>query len=160
MLKLLKQDARIGDILNLYLTTGETIKGTIIELDDNYLLLEVDGVNRRYFPQIIGGWDVEKSTPQAIEKPEKELSGTDEVDDITIIEDDELFSTIIALYDKIYENEGILLSDNIKTNAIVEKVTASGVIVSTDSGETFSCHKGFMAGWKSRTRLIPEGTRC
>ena len=154
MLKLLKQDARIGDTLNLYLTTGETIKGTIIELDDNYLLLEVDGVNRRYFPQIIGGWDVEKSTPRAIEKPEKELSGTDEVDDITIIEDDELFSTIIALYDKIYENEGILLSDNIKTNAIVEKVTASGVIVSTDSGETFSCHKGFMAGF-SRANCTP-----
>ena len=32
--KLLKQDAQIGETLNLYLTTGETIKGKIIELDD------------------------------------------------------------------------------------------------------------------------------
>lgn len=150
MLKLLKQDARIGDTLNLYLTTGETIKGKIIELDDNYILLEVDGVNRRYFPQIIGGWNVEKSISQAIKQPEKVLSDTDEINDGPVVEDDELISTIIALYDKIYENEGIVLSDSIKTNAKVEKVTASGVTVITDNGETFYCHKGFMAGF-SRT---------
>ena len=38
MLGILKQDAQIGDSINLYLTTGDTVKGTIIEIGDNYLL--------------------------------------------------------------------------------------------------------------------------
>ena len=61
MLDLLKQDAQIGDSINLYLTTGDSVKGKILEIGDNFLLLDVDGVQRRYFPQLIGGWDVGKS---------------------------------------------------------------------------------------------------
>ena len=62
MLDLLRQDAQIGDSLNLYLTTGDSVKGKIIEIGENYLLLDVEGVQRRYFPQLIGGWDVVKKS--------------------------------------------------------------------------------------------------
>ena len=58
MLELLKQDAKVGDSLNLYLTSGNSVKGTIVEIGENYLHMEVDGVKRRYFPQLIGGWEV------------------------------------------------------------------------------------------------------
>ena len=64
MLDLLKQDAQVGDSLNLFLTSGNTVNGVIIEIGENYLLMEVDGVKRRYFPQLIGGWDVVRESYQ------------------------------------------------------------------------------------------------
>ena len=72
MLNLLKQDAKIGDILTLYLVSGESVKGKISEIGDNYLLMEIDGVKRRYFPQVIGGWDVMNRIEPVQELPNKE----------------------------------------------------------------------------------------
>lgn len=156
MLNLLKQDAKVGDFLNLYLTSGNSVKGTIVEIGDNYLLMEVDGVKRRYFPQLIGGWDVvnevsqsEPLTTSSVEQPsdvedqDKEESGEDEINDV-----------IISLFDSIYENEHLVMSTFIKTNAVVEKVSPTGVSVISDSGETFICHKGFMVGF-SRANCTP-----
>ena len=34
ILNMLKQDAQIGDVINLYLTTGNSVKGTILEFTD------------------------------------------------------------------------------------------------------------------------------
>ena len=150
MLNLLKQDAKVGDSLNLYLTSGNSVKGTIVEIGENYLLMEVDGVKRRYFPQLIGGWDVVNEAPQVeslevineqatdVEKNEKEAS--------TEVEE-EFNDVLISLFDKIYENEHIDLSASIKTNATVDKVLPTGVSVITDNGEQIICHKGFMAGF-------------
>ena len=90
MLKLLKQDAQIGDTLNLYLTTGEMIKGRIIELDDNCLLLEVDGSHRRYFPQIIGGWNVVRNSSLEIEAADKDSTDNEDFEGDSKEEDDEL----------------------------------------------------------------------
>ena len=63
ILNLLKQDAQIGDVINLYLTTGNSVRGTILEIGETFLLMEVEGVKRRYFPQLMGGWDVVKDNP-------------------------------------------------------------------------------------------------
>ena len=38
MLDILKQDAKEGDSLNLYLTTGGSVNGVILEIGENYLL--------------------------------------------------------------------------------------------------------------------------
>ena len=97
MLNLLKQDAKVGDSLNLYLTSGNSVKGTIVEISENYLLMEVDGVKRRYFPQLIGGWDVVNEVSQSgslatssveqpsdVEELDKEESGEDEINDVII----------------------------------------------------------------------------
>lgn len=58
MIDLLKKDTSIGDRLTLYLVTGQTIIGTIIELGDSYVLIDDNGVKKRYFPQMIGGWEI------------------------------------------------------------------------------------------------------
>lgn len=150
MLNLLKQDAKVGDSLNLYLTSGNSVKGTIVEIGENYLLMEVDGVKRRYFPQLIGGWDIvnEVSQPESQESPNKQPIDVDknEKDESTEVEE-EFNDVLISLFDKIYENEHINLSASIKTNAVVDKVLPTGVSVITDNGEQIICHKGFMAGF-------------
>ena len=156
MLNLLKQDAKVGDTLNLYLTSGNSVKGTIVEIGENYLLMEVDGVKRRYFPQLIGGWDVVNVVSQSeplntssveqpgdIEEQDKEESGEDEIKDV-----------IMSLFDSIYAKEHITLFANIKTNAVVDKVLPTGVSVITDSGEKITCLKAFMVGF-SRINCTP-----
>ena len=156
MLNLLKQDAKVGDTLKLYLTSGNSVKGTIIEIDENYLLMEVDGVKRRYFPQLIGGWDVVNEVSQSeplnilsveqpsyVEDQDKEESIEDEINDV-----------VMPLFDSIYTKEHITLSTNIKTNAVVDKVLPTGVSVITDNGEKISCLKGFMVGF-SRINCTP-----
>jgi len=80
MLDLLKQDAHVGDSLNLYLTTGNSVRGTILEIGETFLLLEVDGVRRRYFPQLIGGWDVVNETSQ-METPPKPTEQSADVEE-------------------------------------------------------------------------------
>lgn len=155
MLELLKQDAKQGDSLNLYLTSGDSVRGTILEIGENFLLMEVDGVKRRYFPQLIGGWDVIKDNPQldTSQKNDEQLANVEEHDKEETNEDD-YNDILISLFDSIYENEHINLSANINTNAIVDKVSPTGVSVIIDSGEAIICHKGFMVGF-SRANCIP-----
>lgn len=149
MLNLLKQDAKVGDSLNLYLTSGNSVKGTIVDIGDNYLLMEVDGIKRRYFPQLIGGWDVvnEVSQPESLNTSINELTSEVEEKDKEESNEDDNNDVIISLFDSIYENEHITLSEIIKTNAVVDKVLPTGVSVITDSGEKIICHKGFMVGY-------------
>lgn len=156
MLKLLKQDAKVGDSLNLYLTSGDSVKGTIAEIGDNYLLLEVDGAKRRYFPQLIGGWDVvnEVTLSESQNNLSVEQSSDVEEQDKDDSGEDALNDVIISLFDTIYEKEHITLSEIIKTNAVVDNVLPTGVNVITDSGERIICHKGFMVGF-SRANCTP-----
>lgn len=155
MLNLLKQDAHVGDSLNLYLTTGNSVRGTVLEIDESFLLLEVDGVRRRYFPQLIGGWDVVNETSQ-IETPSKPTEQSADVEEQNNEEtnEDDYNDILISLFDSIYEYEHIVMSATIKTNAVVDKVSPTGVSVISDSGETFVCHKGFMVGF-SRANCTP-----
>ena len=101
MLGILKQDAQIGDSINLYLTTGDTVKGTIIEIGDKYLLLDVEGIRRRYFPQLIGGWDVIKndSTQSNLVVEDKETIGKEKSKI-----NEEFEYGIISLFDDIYKD--------------------------------------------------------
>lgn len=147
MLDLLKQDAHVGDSLNLYLTTGDSVKGKILEIGDNYLLLNVEGVQRRYFPQLIGGWDVVKSNDS------NESSTFDEDNKISDIEkgepkkNEEFEYGLISMFDDIYKENHFDPIGKIVTNATVESITVSGVKVVTDDGEIIVCHKGFMVGY-------------
>ncbi len=154
MLDLLKQDAQVGDSLNLYLTTGDSVKGKIVEIGESYLLMDVDGVKRRYFPQLIGGWDVVPNDETT------SINGVVSTADLDTMEDEEetseveLNDILLSLFDKIYETENIDLGKTIITNAKVDRVIATGVSVITDSGDSFICHKGFMAGY-SRANCTP-----
>lgn len=155
ILNLLKQDAQIGDVINLYLTTGNSVRGTILEIGETFLLMEVEGVKRRYFPQLMGGWDVVKDNPLSgnLQKTDEQSADVGEQNDEETNEDD-YNDILISLFDNIYECEHITLSAIINTNASVVKVSPTGVSVIADSGETFVCHKGFMVGF-SRANCTP-----
>lgn len=155
ILNLLKQDAQIGDVINLYLTTGNSVRGTIIEIGETFLLMEVEGVKRRYFPQLMGGWDVVTDNPLSgnLQKTDEQSADVGEQNDEETNEDD-YNDILISLFDNIYECEQITLSAIINTNASVVKVSPTGVSVIADSGETFVCHKGFMVGF-SRANCTP-----
>ncbi len=155
ILNMLKQDAQIGDVINLYLTTGNSVKGTILEIGETFLLMVVDGVKRRYFPQLIGGWDVVKDISQieTQQNSKEQFVDVGEQNDEETNEDD-YNDILISLFDNIYKCEHITLSAIINTNASVVKVSPTGVSVVADSGETFVCHKGFMVGF-SRANCTP-----
>ena len=58
MFDLLKSDVKIGDKVNLHLINGKE-SGVIIEIGDNYILLQSEnGTKNRIFDKIIGGWEI------------------------------------------------------------------------------------------------------
>lgn len=147
MLNLLKQDAQVGDSLNLYLTTGDSVKGIIIEIGDNYLLLDVEGVQRRYFPQLIGGWDVVKCNESIESRTFDEENKTTNIEKGEPKKNEEFEYGLISMFDDIYKENHFDPIGKIITNATVESITVSGVKVVTDDGEIVVCHKGFMVGF-------------
>ena len=154
MLNLLKQDAKVGDSLNLYLTSGNSVRGTIVEIDENYLLIDVFSSQ---YKDMFYGWDIvnEVSQPEFQDFTNKQPIEADKIEKEESTEVEEEFNDVlISLFDKIYENEHIIISESIKTNATVEKVSPTGVCVVIDSGEKVICHKGFMVGY-SRSHCTP-----
>ena len=147
MLDLLKQDAQVGDSLNLYLTTGDSVKGIIIEIGDNNLLLDVEGVQRRYFPQLIGGWDVVRSNDSNESSTYDQENKTSDIEKGEPKKNEEFEYGLISMFDDIYKENHYEPTEKIITNATVESIAVSGVKVVTDEGESIVCHKGFMVGF-------------
>ncbi|WP_405291017.1 hypothetical protein [Algibacter sp. Ld11] len=61
MFELLKKDLKVGDTVKFYLITGKEPMGLILEIGDNYVLLqENNSTGTRIFDKLIGGWDIVK----------------------------------------------------------------------------------------------------
>lgn len=61
MFAIFKKDIKVGDKVKLYLTTGKEPEGVVIEIGENYVLLQSDDrTQNRFFDKLIGGWDVIK----------------------------------------------------------------------------------------------------
>ncbi len=59
MFDIFKKDINVGDKVKIYLTTGKEPEGTVVEIGDNYVLLQSDDQTRtRFFDKLIGAWDV------------------------------------------------------------------------------------------------------
>lgn len=59
MFDIFKQDVKAGDKVKLSLTTGKEPEGTVLEIGDNFILLESDDKTKsRWFDKMIGGWEV------------------------------------------------------------------------------------------------------
>jgi hypothetical protein len=59
MFDIFKQDIKVGDKVKLSLTTGKEPEGMVLEIGDNFVLLESDDKTKsRYFDKLIGGWGV------------------------------------------------------------------------------------------------------
>jgi len=59
MFDIFKQDIKVGDKVRLSLTTGKEPEGTVLEIGENFVLLETeDKTKSRFFDKVIGGWDI------------------------------------------------------------------------------------------------------
>jgi len=59
MFNIFKQDVKVGDKVKLSLITGKEPEGTVLEIGDNFVLLEFDDKTKsRYFDKLIGGWEL------------------------------------------------------------------------------------------------------
>ncbi|KAA6351900.1 hypothetical protein EZS27_000697 [termite gut metagenome] len=59
MFDIFKKDVKVGDKVKLYLTTGKEPEGNVIEIGDNFVLLQSnDQTQNRFFDKLIGGWDI------------------------------------------------------------------------------------------------------
>ena len=75
MFDIFKQDIKIGDKVKLYLTTGKEPEGIVINIGDNFVLLQVDDKTKnRFFDKLIGGWDVIQTNKNIVEKNSPELA--------------------------------------------------------------------------------------
>jgi hypothetical protein len=77
MFDLLKQDVKKGDRVKLYLTTGKEPEGIVIQIGENFILLQNDEKKQnRFFDKLIGGWDIiqtdgDKSESMYIQSPKE-----------------------------------------------------------------------------------------
>jgi len=75
MFELLKRDVKIGDNIVLFLTTGKEINGVVLELEVNYILIEIgNGKKNTFFDKIIGGWEVISSQTNLENKRKSKLT--------------------------------------------------------------------------------------
>lgn len=58
MLELISKDVPCGSKIKLYLISGETIEGVLLEVGSNYVVVEDNDSRKRFFEQMIGGWDI------------------------------------------------------------------------------------------------------
>jgi hypothetical protein len=65
MFELLRQDINIGDKVKLFLITGKEPEGIVVEMGENFVLLQLeDYTQNRFFDKIIGGWElIHKKNP-------------------------------------------------------------------------------------------------
>ncbi|MDR1937898.1 MAG: cold shock domain-containing protein, partial [Tannerellaceae bacterium] len=81
MFDIFKKDIRVGDKVKLYLTTGKEPEGIVVEIGDNFVLLQSDDQTlNRFFDKLIGGWELIVNT-----KSEKQVEQVKK-DDIPIVE--------------------------------------------------------------------------
>lgn len=75
MFDIFKQDIKIGDKVKLYLTTGKEPEGIVINIGDNFVLLQADDKTKnRFFDKLIGGWDVIQTNTNVIEINDSKLT--------------------------------------------------------------------------------------
>ena len=58
MLELISKDVPTGSKIKLYLITGDTIEGILAEVGSNFIVVNDNGARKRFFEQMIGGWDI------------------------------------------------------------------------------------------------------
>lgn len=61
MLELIAKDVPTGSQIKIYLITGDTIEGILDEVGSNFIVVSDNGSRKRFFEQMIGGWDITKN---------------------------------------------------------------------------------------------------
>lgn len=117
MLELLSKDASVGNRIKIYLISGEVFEGTLDEIGSNYVLLDVDGIQKRLFVQMIGGWDVLNLTTASKSKTRMpDLEST--------------VSALLKSFDNLITESD--LSIPIEANALIKNVSRNAIFVKTN----------------------------
>jgi tetratricopeptide (TPR) repeat protein len=65
MFEIFKKDISIGDKVKLYLTTGKEPEGIVLEIGENFVLLQLeDSIQVKFFDKLVGGWEVLNKKPK------------------------------------------------------------------------------------------------
>ena len=111
MLDILKKDAKCGDGIKLYLTSGEIIEGVLTEFNESNIVLNDEGVQKRFFQVMIGGWEIIKQDVKKDLLSEENITST--VEPVLRRED------VINDFDLLYKEQDIDIDSNVITNATI-----------------------------------------
>lgn len=129
MFDIFKQDINIGDKVKLYLTTGKEPEGTVLNIGDNFVLLQGnDNTQSKFFDKLIGGWDVlfspKINEPKIIADTINSIIVKTEIDQLFLIEQLNLFKSSL---------DRNSLSKFIEPNANIVEVRVTTCIASNDN---------------------------
>jgi hypothetical protein len=144
MFDIFKKDIKVGDKVKLYLTTGKEPEGLVVEIGDNFVLLQSDDQTRnRFFDKLIGGWDViakKKSDITIFNTNQHQAVGTITIKESNIsttkkniqptVNKDVILDTIAKLLKNLNNK---FLTEVINPNANIISVMGTTCIASTES---------------------------
>lgn len=152
MLDILKKDAKCGDGIKLYLTSGEIIEGVLTEFNESNIVLNDEGVQKRFFQVMIGGWEIIKQDVKKDLLSEENITST--VEPVLRRED------VINDFDLLYKEQDIDIDSNVITNATILEIRNEGVVVELDNGQSVICHKGYMVGFSRANCVSGKRAYC
>ncbi len=143
MLELISKDIPIGSKIKLYLITGETIEGVLIEVGSNYVIVEEESSRKRFFEQMIGGWDIVES-PRFLKSEMDSSSNHDLISEDNLSDNQESIQGHIKRFvDSLSEEEAeFVFSPNAK---IISADKRNVVIRTNDDGDSFYVPYKFIA---------------
>lgn len=143
MLELIEKDVPIGAEIKLYLISGDTIIGCLSEVGPNFIVVGDKGSKKRFFEQMIGGWDIiekavdEKTSTEDIKADERSTESVQSNDNSQFINLTQRF------IDAMTEDE---LSFIFAPNAKIISADKKYVVIRTnDTGDSFSVPLKYIA---------------
>ena len=142
MLELISKDIPNGSKIKLYLITGDTIEGVLIEVGSNYVVVEEDSSRKRFFEQMIGGWDIIDGAGS--QKSEKDsYSDNDSATETDLISYEPIQEQINRFIESLSEEESAFV---FSPNARIISADKRNVVIRTnDEGESFYVPYKFIA---------------
>lgn len=117
MFEIFKKDIKVSDTVKLFLVTGKEPQGIVVEIGENYVLLQYnDNTQNRFFDKLIGGWEI-ISKPKIIEQNKTTFDEN--------INKGEILDAAISLSKKIEIN-----NEFIRPNANIIEVRATTCVAS------------------------------
>ena len=143
MLELIKRDIPLGAEIKLYLISGDIILGRLREVGDGFIIVEGNGSKKRFFEQMIGGWDIVEA-PVVENEASKESSTNDLSDESVSAEENASFSNLTHRFiNTLTEDElSFVFSPNAKIISADKKYV---VIRTNDTGNSFNVPYKYIA---------------
>jgi outer membrane protein assembly factor BamD (BamD/ComL family) len=87
MFDIFQKEIKVSDNVKLYLTSGKEIECEVIEIGDNYILIQTPGGTKtRFFETLIGGWDLIASVKNdiVVEEPQYNVTNDEQISETKV----------------------------------------------------------------------------